>query len=281
MSCIFFLSFLFPSFGLALARLRVELDCIERVRDASKLARSRARRDAWQRQVPFMVDVVDDAGNSAGTTAEGADGADRAGAQDRSEAPATNKRRAMVWQREEAAPVAEAPPAKRQAPSAKQASDVAAATSQEERARKLAELRRKIEEAERRVKEKRVQEEESLEHEERQLREEQRRKEDRKKKFEASFADAFESARKQFAEDLASKKTHVVFADDREISRILSAKSDYAVLKLAPGASGAELRKRYREMCLSTHPDKNKHPRAMEVFRKVVSSYKSLDKYIS
>lgn len=199
----------------------------------------------------------------------------------RPDEPSTNKRRAMVWQREEVEAVDKGPSAKRQAQAATQAPKVAAVASQEERARKLAELRRKIEEAERKVKERRVQEEESLEHEERQLQEEQRRKEDRKKKFEASFADAFESARKQFAEDLASRKAHVVFADDKEIARILSAKSDYAVLKLAPGASGADLRKRYREMCLSTHPDKNNHPRAMEVFRKVVSSYKSLDKYIS
>ena len=204
----------------------------------------------------------------------------------------TAKKRSMVWTREEAGTTAEASadlcagpsPSKKQA-TAGTAVSAASATSaaEEKRARleKLAELRRKIEETERRVREKRIQEEESLENEERQLQEEQKRKEDRKKHFEQSFADVFESARKQFAEDLASKKAPVVFADSKEIDRILVAKSDYAVMQLVPGTSGPDLRKRYRDMCLSTHPDKNDHPKAMEAFRKVVSSYKSLSKYIN
>jgi hypothetical protein len=183
----------------------------------------------------------------------------------------SSKRRKLVWQRESSD--AKEPPAGR-----KEAT--ASAASAEERRKRLAELRRKIEEAERRVSEKKVQEEESHEHEEKRLQEEKRLKEDRKKKFEASFAEAFESARRQFAEDLASKKAPVVFADSTEIERILSAKSDYGVLQLAPGASSADLRKRYREMCLSTHPDKNDHPKAQEAFRKIVTSYKSLSKYI-
>jgi len=195
--------------------------------------------------------------------------------------PVAARKRAMVWSREEAGPKPgedlEAGPS----PAKKQATAAAAEAEKEARLQKLAELRRKIEETERRVKEKRIQEYESLEHEERQLQEERQRKEDRKKKFEASFADVFESARKQFAEDLASKKAPMVFADGKEIDRILGAKSDYAVLQLVPGTSGADLRKQYRSLCLSTHPDKNDHPRAMEAFRKVVSSYKSLSKYIS
>jgi len=181
----------------------------------------------------------------------------------------------MVWKREEH------PEEKlEQPPNSQIKTRIPAKLTKVERLKRLTELRQKIEEAERKVRQKKLHDDEVQENEEKKIEEEKRVKEDRRKKFEASFAEAFESARKQFAEDLATRKTPIVFASELEINRILSAKSDYAVLQLTPGATSSELRKRYREMCLSTHPDKNGHSKAQDAFRKIVASYKSLSKYI-
>lgn len=147
--------------------------------------------------------------------------------------------------------------------------------------KKLLELKAKIEEKEKLLKERKLLQEQNNENEEMKIKEEDRLRGERKAKFEAGFADAFESARKSFAADLQSSKKAIVFADQEEINRILNSKSDYGVLKLSPGSSGAELRKRYREMALSCHPDKCKHPQAQEAFRKIVQSYKSLSKYLA
>lgn len=178
---------------------------------------------------------------------------------------ADGKKRKLVWKRDEKAPIQEKP-----------------AQSQEDREGKrlkLLELKAKIAQKEKLLQETRLQREDHDEQEEMKLKQEAMLKEDRRKKFEASFADAFESAKEAFAADLLESKRVVVFADDKEINRILTARSDYSVLRLAPGSSAAELRKRYREMALSCHPDKCSHPKSQEAFRKIVTAYKSLAKY--
>lgn len=144
---------------------------------------------------------------------------------------------------------------------------------------KLLEIKAKIAQKEALLQETKLQREECDHQEELKLEEEERLKEDRRKKFETIFADSFESAREALAKDLTSKRT-AMFADDKEINRVLSAKSDYALLKLSPGCSAAELRKRYREMALSCHPDKCSHPKSQEAFRKIVTAYTSLQKYL-
>lgn len=144
---------------------------------------------------------------------------------------------------------------------------------------KLLELKAKIAQKEALLQETKLQREEHFHQEEAKLKEEERLKKNRRKKFEASFADAFESAREALAGDLTAKRV-VAFADDKEINRILSSKSDYDMLKLTPGSTAAELRKRYREMALSCHPDKCNHPKSQEAFRKIVTAYTSLSKYM-
>ena len=149
----------------------------------------------------------------------------------------------------------------------------------ENKRRKLLELKAQIAQKEALLQETRLQQEEHDHQEEIKFNEEERLKEDRRKKFEASFADAFESTREALARDMTSKRA-VAFADEKEINRILNSKSDYDMLKLAPGSSAAELRKRYREMALSCHPDKCSHPKSQEAFRKIVTAYTSLSKYL-
>lgn len=144
---------------------------------------------------------------------------------------------------------------------------------------KLLELKAKIAQKEALLQETKLRREEDLHKEEVKLKEEENLKENRRKKFEASFADAFESAREALGRDLTSKRV-VAFADDKEINRILNSKSDYDMLKLVPGSTAAELRKRYREMALSCHPDKCNHPKSQEAFRKIVTAYTSLSKYM-
>lgn len=53
-------------------------------------------------------------------------------------------------------------------------------------------------------------------------------------------------------------KPAVVVADEAEVERVLAASTDYAVLQVPAGTSGAELRRRFREMAISLHPDKCK-----------------------
>jgi DnaJ-class molecular chaperone len=59
----------------------------------------------------------------------------------------------------------------------------------------------------------------------------------------------------------------------------MSAGNDYATLGLAPGASMADVRKRYRECAIAMHPDKCKEEGAAEAFQKVVLAYQNLAKF--
>jgi hypothetical protein len=47
-------------------------------------------------------------------------------------------------------------------------------------------------------------------------------------------------------------------ADSQEVERVLSARTDYAVLQLQPGAQAIQIKKRYRAMAIALHPDKCK-----------------------
>lgn len=68
---------------------------------------------------------------------------------------------------------------------------------------------------------------------------------------------AFKLAKETAAADMAkSSRATVSAADAAEVARVLAARDDYAVLRVQPGASSAALRKRYREMAVSLHPDK-------------------------
>ena len=104
-------------------------------------------------------------------------------------------------------------------------------------------------------------------------------REERKKKLEAGFSSAFAAAKQAASADIASSKAPLSFADQKEVDRVLAAGSDYGVLKLAPGADGTSVKKRYREMAIQLHPDKCKVPRAGDAFHRLVKAYQQLSKY--
>jgi len=104
-------------------------------------------------------------------------------------------------------------------------------------------------------------------------------REARRVKLEAGFASAFASAKEAADADIAASKTAVTFANIDEVQRVLESPSDYAVLRLAPGADGVALRRRYREMAVQLHPDKCKVEGASDAFHRVVLAYQQLIKY--
>jgi curved DNA-binding protein CbpA len=101
----------------------------------------------------------------------------------------------------------------------------------------------------------------------------------RKRKLEIGFSSAFAAAKQAAAADIASSKASLSFADQKEVDRVLAAGSDYGVLKLAPGADSASIKKRYKEMAIQLHPDKCKAPEAGDAFHKLVKAYQHLSKY--
>lgn len=50
----------------------------------------------------------------------------------------------------------------------------------------------------------------------------------------------------------------------------------YARLGLIPSVSKAEIKKAYRKLALELHPDKNKHPRAQEMFIEIHEAFRIL-----
>ena len=107
----------------------------------------------------------------------------------------------------------------------------------------------------------------------------EREREERKKRIEAAFASAFEAAKKSADSDIAAAQAPIQFADEKEISRVLHATSDYKVLELVPGVDAAAIRKRYRELAIRLHPDKCKLPGASEAFHRLVKAYQQITKY--
>jgi curved DNA-binding protein CbpA len=151
----------------------------------------------------------------------------------------------------------------------------------DEKLRKLKVLRAKIAEKEQEL---RVGKSEFLEENDRvesEMQNEERLRNERRKRLDSSFAEAFESAKEAVAADIKACKQTIQFADDSEIKRILNAKSDYMVLGLSPGVDGATVRKRYRQIAITVHPDKCKHPNADQAFHRIVKAYRQLSKYIS
>mmetsp|Transcript_13639 Transcript_13639/g.27245 ORF Transcript_13639/g.27245 Transcript_13639/m.27245 type:complete len:220 (-) Transcript_13639:1859-2518(-) len=146
--------------------------------------------------------------------------------------------------------------------------------------KRLLELKAQIEQKERQLAEKKIQKLESDDIAVEMVENEERLKQERRLKFETSFADAFESARESLAKDIKASKEKISFAGQEEIDRILSAKSDYSVLGLSPGADGVQIRKRYRQIAVTVHPDKCSHPKANEAFHKIVLAYRNLSRYV-
>uniref|UniRef100_A0A1D1ZPP6 J domain-containing protein n=3 Tax=Auxenochlorella protothecoides TaxID=3075 RepID=A0A1D1ZPP6_AUXPR len=101
----------------------------------------------------------------------------------------------------------------------------------------------------------------------------------RRRRLESGFAKVYEEARKQADADLAAQRASapsLTFADEAEVRRVLQAASDHAVLQLPPGANAAVLRKRYRQMAVSLHPDKSSAPGAADAFHRLVTAYRNL-----
>lgn len=146
--------------------------------------------------------------------------------------------------------------------------------------KRLLELKARIEQKERQLAEKKIRKLESDDVAAEVVENEERLKQERRLRFETSFADAFESARESLAKDIQASKEKITFAGQEEIDRILSAKSDYSVLGLSPGVDGAQIRKRYRQIAITVHPDKCSHPKANEAFHKIVLAYRNLSRYV-
>lgn len=90
---------------------------------------------------------------------------------------------------------------------------------------------------------------------------------------------AFSEAKASADAEIANSKTPIKFADEEEVKRVLSARNDYDVLQLQPGADAATVRRRYREMAVSLHPDKCKTDNAAQAFNRLVTAYQQLHKY--
>ena len=61
---------------------------------------------------------------------------------------------------------------------------------------------------------------------------------------------------------------------------VLTGKSHLAVLGLSPGTAPEHMRRRFRQLAVRLHPDKQQaqehHPQATEAFRRVQAAYSSL-----
>lgn len=111
-------------------------------------------------------------------------------------------------------------------------------------------------------------------------REEEEERRLKKEKLEAGFSEAFAKAKENAAIEIAASKTALRFADEAEVNRVLKAHSDYGVLKLHPGVDAAAMRKRYKELAITLHPDKCPSSKAAEAFQRLVKAYQNLSKYI-
>ncbi|KAK9843550.1 hypothetical protein WJX81_008423 [Elliptochloris bilobata] len=113
---------------------------------------------------------------------------------------------------------------------------------------------------------------------------EQQRQQDlarRRDRLKAGFAQAFREAEALAAAELREERGAVsAGADAREVARVLAAPGDYEVLRLAPGASAAALRRRYREMAVALHPDKCKVDGATNAFQRMVQAYQNLLRFV-
>lgn len=183
------------------------------------------------------------------------------------------KKKKMVWSREDEA--------RSNGHNDAPADGVGVKNVDDEKLRKLEVLRAKIAEKEKELRDDKSEFLETNIRVESEVQNEERIRNERRKRLDSSFAQAFESAKEAAAADIKSCRQTIQFADDSEIKRILNAKSDYMVLGLSPGVDGATVRKRYRQIAITVHPDKCKHPNADQAFHRIVKAYRQLSKYIS
>lgn len=210
--------------------------------------------------------------------------------------PQAAKKQKLVWQRDPNAPPQQdsqpstscaKPDNEEQIPTTKAPAPAVATTMKltvekaemEAKRQQLQELRRKIEQRQKAVSQATAAaqraEEDLLDQHRKQEEERQRRR----AKLEAGFTEAFNKAKEAAAAEIAASKTAISFADKAEVSRVLNATSDYAVLRLRPGADSAAIRKRYREMAVNLHPDKCPTAQATEAFHRLVRAYQNVAKY--
>lgn len=64
--------------------------------------------------------------------------------------------------------------------------------------------------------------------------------------------------------------------EDQEIKRILRTKNLYEILGVPKNVDDDELRRRYKRLALTCHPDKCKHPQAEEAFKAVGKAFSTL-----
>eukprot|EP00884_Botryococcus_braunii_P000883 jgi/Botrbrau1/10796/Bobra.0064s0002.1 len=71
----------------------------------------------------------------------------------------------------------------------------------------------------------------------------------------------------------------VAVADEVEVARVLAASTDYAVLQVQPGTAAADIKRRFREMAISLHPDKCKVEGASDAFQRMAAAYQNVLKF--
>ncbi|KDD77178.1 hypothetical protein H632_c3p2 [Helicosporidium sp. ATCC 50920] len=95
----------------------------------------------------------------------------------------------------------------------------------------------------------------------------------------SAFQSILASAKQDAAEDIAVQKVPVTYATRADIQRVLDAPDDYSVLQVQPDTSAAELRRRYRRLAVTLHPDKCATEGASEAFQRLVRAFQNLQDY--
>jgi len=98
-----------------------------------------------------------------------------------------------------------------------------------------------------------------------------------RQRLQAAFADAFREAAEAAVTE--APKAAAPPAGAAEVARVLTARSDYACLRLPEGSGRDTIRQRYREMAKALHPDKCSDPRAKDAFQRLFEAYSNLTSY--
>lgn len=98
----------------------------------------------------------------------------------------------------------------------------------------------------------------------------------RKARLDAGFAEAFRKAAEVAAAEAAQQRVVIPSANAAEVARVLAARSHLECLQLPQSPSKEALKRKYRTMAVSLHPDKCKVDHATDAFQRLVQAYQAL-----